>query len=216
MLLTASVLAAGEPEPRLREPKQDFAAPPPGSYRLPVIQQAPKGPVLDSNGKAGDFSRYTRGRVTLLTFMYTYCVDPLGCPLAFKTMMRVRQRLLERPEQARRVRLVSLSFDPSHDDPATMKHYAGKLADPASPVRWHFLTTRSVAELKPLLDALGQEVTVELDNKGKPTRVRNHLLKMFLIDGKGGIREIYSTAFLIPEVLLNDIETLLLETGPAS
>lgn len=216
MLLTAAALAAGEPEPWAREPRQDFIAPPPGSYRLPVIQQAPKGPVLDSNGNVGDFSRYTRGRITLLTFMYTYCVDPLGCPLAFKTMMRVRQRLLERPELARRVRLVSLSFDPSHDDPATIRHYAGKLADPASSVRWHFLTTRSVTELKPLLDGLGQDVTVEPDPQGKPTRVRSHLLKMFLIDAQGGIREIYSTAFLVPEVMLNDIETLLLETRPSS
>ena len=125
--------------------------------------------------------------------------------------MTIRSRLLARPELARRVQLVSLSFDPVHDVPAEMKRYAGRLADPASPLRWHFLTTRSVAELKPLLDELGQDVSVQVDAKGQPTRVLNHMLKLFLIDARGRVREIYSTAFLLPEVMLNDIETLLLE-----
>ena len=93
--------------------------------------------------------------------------------------------------------------------------YAGALADPKSPVRWHFLTTRSVADLKPMLDDLGQDVSVELDTQGRPTRVLNHMLKLFLIDRDGRVREIYTTAFLMPEVMFNDIETLLLETPRA-
>jgi cytochrome oxidase Cu insertion factor (SCO1/SenC/PrrC family) len=171
----------------------------------------PQGTVLDIDGRRRAFSRYTTGRVTLLSFIYTYCTDPIGCPLAYGTMMTIRDRLLARPEFARRVQLVSLSFDPVHDVPAEMKRYAGWLADPASPLRWHFLTTRSVAELKPLLDELGQDVSVEVDDKGQPIRVLNHMLKLFLIDARGRVREIYSTAFLLPEVMLNDIETLLLE-----
>ena len=112
---------------------------------------------------------------------------------------------------ARRVRLVSLSFDPVTDDPAAMKRYAGALADPASPLRWHFLTTRSVAELKPLLDELGQDVAVEVDDKGQPTRVLNHMLKLFLIDARGDVREIYALDYLHPQVMLGDIRTLLME-----
>ncbi|MCK7502239.1 MAG: hypothetical protein MZW92_79340 [Comamonadaceae bacterium] len=34
---------------------------------------------------------------------------------------------------------------------------------------------------------------------------------MFLIDRRGVVREIYTTAFLLPEVMLNDIKTLVLE-----
>ncbi|MDB5769959.1 MAG: hypothetical protein JWM42_333 [Burkholderia sp.] len=33
-------------------------------------------------------SRYTTGRVTLLSFIYTDCVDPIGCPLAFEVFRR--------------------------------------------------------------------------------------------------------------------------------
>jgi len=204
---------AASPELAPKAPLQDFIPPPPGSYALPPIQRVPEGLVLDIDGRRQAFSRFTTGQITLLSFMYTYCVDPVGCPLAFETMTTLRRRLLDNPERARRVRLVSLSFDPTNDDPAAMKGYAGALADPASPLRWHFLTTRSVAELKPLLDDLGQDVSVELDERGRPTRVLNHTLKLFLIDARGRVREIYTSAFLLPEVMLNDIETLLLETA---
>jgi hypothetical protein len=39
---------------------------------------------------------------------------------------------------------------------------------------------------------------------------------MFLIDARGEVREIYSLAFLQPQVMFNDIKTLALETSPSS
>jgi hypothetical protein len=54
---------------------------------------------------------------------------------------------------------------------------------------------------------------VEHDERGRPTRTINHMLKVFLIDRFGVVREIYSAAFLIPEVVLNDIKTLRAEDG---
>ena len=37
------------------------------------------------------------------------------------------------------------------------------------------------------------------------------MLKVFLIDAAGEVREIYSSMFLHPQTVLNDIETLLLD-----
>jgi protein SCO1/2 len=192
-------------------PRQQFIAPPPGSYTLEVIQQAPGGSVLDVDGRAYRLDRYTTGKITLLSFIYTYCVDPIGCPLAYQTFTGLRQRLLATPKLAHQVRFVSMSFDPANDTPMAMKHYAGQLADANNPLRWHFLTTRSVDELKPIIDDFGQDVSVQLDDKGRPTRLVNHMLKVFLLDDKGRVREIYTTAFLLPDVLFNDIQTLALE-----
>jgi hypothetical protein len=62
-----------------------------------------------------------------------------------------------------------------------------------------------------VLDDLGQDVSVELDRNGKPTRTLHHMLKVFLIDARGKVREIYTLAYLQPEVMLNDIRTLALE-----
>ncbi len=195
-------------------PRQQFVAPAPGSYRLESIQPAPDGEVLDIDGATWPLRRYTTGKVTLLSFIYTYCVDPVGCPLAFQTFSDLRARLLARPAQARRVRFVSMSFDPTNDTPAALRNYAGALAAPGSTLRWHFLTTRAVAGLRPIIDGFGQDVAVTLDAQGRPTRLYNHLLKVFLIDTRGKVREIYTTAYLMPDVIFNDIQTLLMEHAP--
>lgn len=188
-----------------------LVAPPPGSYVLPVIQPGPDGSVLDSAGRAVPLRTRTSGRVTLLSFMYTYCVEPAGCPLLFSTLYGLRERLQATPELARRVRLVSLSFDPANDTPETMARYAGVLARADQPLRWDFLTGRSVAELQPILADLGQPVAIQLDAQGKPGRLYYHMLKLFLFDRQGRVREIYSSAFLQPDMIYNDIRTLLLE-----
>ena len=56
---------------------------------------------------------------------------------------------------------------------------------------------------------LGQDVWTPRAGGG----ALSHVLKVFLIDRRGSVREIYSTSFLHTQVLLNDIKTLLLEDG---
>ncbi|MDC8756884.1 SCO family protein [Janthinobacterium fluminis] len=197
-------------------PRQLFTATPAGTYALPAIQRAPAGRVFDSDGQVYDFGRFCTGRVTLLSFMYTYCSDPVGCPLAFSTMHTLRQRLQSAPQLARRVRFVSLSFDPSNDTPEAMRRYAGPLAKADNVLQWYFLTTASVRQLAPLADGFGQSVRVLPDSQGRPGRFISHMLKVFLLDEQGRVREIYSTAFLQPDVMFNDIKTLLMERDRAA
>ena len=146
----------------------------------------------------------------MLSFVYTYCTDPIGCPLAYETFATLRNRVLADPLLRKQVRLVSLSFDPTHDTPQEMVHYGGQNAR-SKELPWSFLTTYSVSFLKPILDGFGQDVEVELDENGKPTRTRTHMLKVFLIDAQAQVREIYSAAFLQPDVMLTDLRTLALE-----
>jgi hypothetical protein len=63
----------------------------------------------------------------------------------------------------------------------------------------------------PVLDDFGQDVSVETDENGHATRALHHMLKAFLIDAHGEVREIYTLAFLQPQVMFNDIETLAIE-----
>jgi cytochrome oxidase Cu insertion factor (SCO1/SenC/PrrC family) len=150
--------------------------------------------------------------LTLLSFVYTYCTDPIGCPLAYETFDTVKRRALADPQLRGRVRLVSLSFDPANDTPDAMRVYGGEQAR-STELPWHFLTTYSAKFLKPILDGFGQDVEIELDANGAPTRARTHMLKVFLLDQRGQVREIYSAAFLHPEVILNDLRTLALESA---
>lgn len=211
--LAAAATAAAQLEPGkalVTRPQQDFTPPAPGTYRLPTIQDAADGWVLDGDRIPRRLANYTHGALTLLSFVYTYCTDPIGCPLAYETFVAIRDAVRTDPLLAGRVRLVSLSFDPTNDTPAQMRQYGGAFARDRV-VPWAFLTTPSVRILKTILDGFGQDVVVETDGDGHPTRTLTHMLKVFLIDERGHVREIYSAAFLQPAVMLNDLRTLALE-----
>jgi protein SCO1/2 len=217
-ILAAAVLAAAgagahEPDDRLAGVTMDFVPPPPGTYVLNAIMRVPDGLVLDRDGRRRPLARFTAGKITLLGFIYTSCADPRGCPLTTQVFHTVRHRVSEDPDLRAGVRLVSLSFDPRRDTPAAMRHYAAQVPD--NGVEWAFLTTELPRTLIPLLDGFGQDVRVELDAHGRPAGPLAHVLKVFLIDTRGVVREIYTTSYLYPEVILNDIRTLRLEDRTA-
>jgi protein SCO1/2 len=206
---TGAARAAADPTPP-HVPQMQFEPPAPGTYSLQRIQRVPDAVLLDAQGRSRRLGPLTRDRVTLLTFFYTYCTDAWGCPFARQLMADLRAVLLASPQAVGRVRFVSISFDPTHDTPQALRLYGGQLAaDPRLP--WEFLTARSMRELLPLLEDFGQDVRVERDEAGRPTRTINHMLKLFLIDREGMVREIYALDTLHPAMMLNDIETLLIE-----
>ncbi|PYM51531.1 MAG: SCO family protein [Candidatus Rokuibacteriota bacterium] len=209
---TSASAHAGEPLPAL-----DFDPPPPGSYTLHRIMAAPDGAVLGIDGRSQRLSQFTRDRITLLGFIYTTCSDPGGCPLAYRVFDAMKQAIETTPALHDRVRFVTLSLDPARDTPAIMRQYAGsRPSDTSGGLRWYFLTTGSAHELMPLVEGFGQDIRYTIDrSNGKPRWELSHVLKLFLIDAAGFIREIYTSAFLHPRTVLNDIETLLIEgSGP--
>jgi len=190
----------------------DFVPPPAGSYALHPIMRAPDGPVLDAEGRRLPLSRFTAGKITLLGFIYTSCADRRGCPLAYQIFHTVHHRVAEDAELRSHVRLVSLSFDPARDTPEVMRHYAA--GAPSNGVEWAFLTTERPRTLAPLLDGFGQDVRIETDAHGRRAGPLAHVLKVFLLDERATVREIYTTAYLFPEVIMNDIKTLRLDDRP--
>ena len=208
-LVGTSAWPAADPVPD-GAPKMEFVPTPAGTYELQRIQRSPDALLLNSSAATRRLSTYTRGKVTLLTFFYTYCTDKWGCPFAYETMRGLRDRIVRDADMRSRVRFVSISFDPAHDTPSALRLYAQGL-DVAAGFEWQFMTARSMKTLVPLLDDFGQDVRIETDAAGHPTRAINHMLKFFLIDKTGTVREIYSLAYIHPEVMFNDIQTLLLE-----
>jgi protein SCO1 len=194
----------------------DFTPPPPGAYQLQHIMPVPEGTVLDVDGAAKSLRAFTRDKITLLSFIYTSCADPEGCPMAYQTFDELKKHIVARPEFNNKIRFVSLSFDPLRDTPEMMQHYGGSHVRDKQGVQWFFLTTPSPAALEPLVEGFGQDVQIVVDKEtGRMSQELSHVLKVFLIDGQGDVREIYTTSFLLPQVVMNDIETLLLERrGP--
>jgi protein SCO1/2 len=186
--------------------------PAPGTYSLDRIQPVPFSVVREGKEKTPRLlSSYTTGKLTLLTFFYSQCADPQGCPLAWAAFEKVREGIKADPELHSQIRLVFFSFDPQHDTPETLQLFADLYAPGANVAPWHFITSWSNAFLEPTLRSYGQEISAQTEATGDQRVVIDHLVKVFLIDRRGWVREIYTTAFLDPEVILGDIQTLLLE-----
>ena len=183
----------------------NFQAPLPGSYQLPPVQAASDAPFIDSKGQRGRLHELYAGRVTLLGFIYTHCDDVNGCPLASFVMGQVAKRLQADTRIAPKLRLVSFSFDPARDTPATLELYA-KPFRPAG-MAWDFVTSPDLPSLAPTLAAYQQSIQQSAGH------AYAHILRVFLVDSHNRVRNIYSPAFLHADTLAADIETVLLEQG---
>src|SRR6202030_2663487 len=145
LLTFASAQAAVDVSPATA-PRMEFTPLLPGTYRLQAIQSVEDATLLDERGRPVSLSALTRGKITLLTFFYTYCVDPLGCPFAHTTLANLRDRVRGDPALAGRVRFVSVSLDPTHDTPTAIASYGQEFTiDPK--FEWRFVTARRVTEL---------------------------------------------------------------------
>ncbi len=182
-----------------------YPAPVAGSYALPPLGPAADASIIDSHGTAHRLHTLFDNRVTILAFIYTSCDDVNGCPLASYVMSQVARRLAGKADLAARLRLVSFSFDPEHDTPATLERYAHSFR-PAG-IDWDFVTTAEATTLASTLANYQQSV------QRTQGHAFAHILRVFLIDPQQRIRNIYSTAFLHADTLAADVETLLLEQG---
>ena len=187
-----------------------FTAPTPGTYELPPLGPAADGRVLNHRGQPFNLHALYGDKIVLLSFIYASCSEVHGCPLATTVLHRIKRRLLKEPAKvANNLRLLTLSFDPEHDTPAVMAKYGQHLRN--EKIDWHFLTTAKEQEVQPILRAYDQTVQKRYNEAGRPTGAFSHTLRVYLIDRNKQLRNIYSVNFLHPEILMNDVKTLLLE-----
>ena len=115
------------------------AAMPAAAFVTPLApgDQVPATALQDQDGQSLSLTAW-RGEAIAVTFIYLRCPLPNFCPLMDRRFVEVQKAVQLRPDVARRVRLLSVSFDPSHDTPAALKAHAAKLA--ADESRWRFAT----------------------------------------------------------------------------
>jgi len=198
-----------------RNSDYDYDAPVPGSYSLPVVKTAADGALLDSAGKEVSLRNLTHGRITVLGFIYTRCAAPRACPYATNVFGELQSVTAKDKALAAKMRLVSLSFDPEHDTPQRLAEYAEAVRETKFGCEWQFATGRSRADLDVILDAYGQAVD-KRPNPVDPQGPLYHVLRVFLIDAQGRIRNIYSSGTLDPRLVLADVKTLLMEEAKLS
>jgi cytochrome oxidase Cu insertion factor (SCO1/SenC/PrrC family) len=197
-----------------RSAQYDYDPPAPGTYRLPVIQRAGDGNVLLADGKRAKLEDILDDRITILSFIYTRCADPRACPMATGALFDIHAMTAKDPELAENLRLVTFSFDPEHDTPRVMREYGSIVRPGGVGSEWLFLTTRSEKELQPILASYGQRVDRK-KNANDSYGPFYHVVRVYLVDREGMVRNIYSFGLLDPRLLVTDVRTLLMEEAKA-
>jgi cytochrome c peroxidase len=188
------------------EPPELFDLPEAGSYELPVIDRVGEHELLSPEGEPAKLLGIDPDACALVAFVYLSCTDANGCPLSLATLQRTDRALAKDARLRDRVSMVTVSFDPAHDGPeqmAGLRHHMAPKGD------WRFLTAPDAKALAPVLADYGQDAVPVLTEDGRETGLMQHVVKVFLVDGQGGIRNVYSTGYLDHRVLLLDVETLL-------
>jgi protein SCO1 len=90
---------------------------------LAVGEAVPDFAMTGQDGKMVKLSDL-RGKVVVLTFIYTRCPMPDFCPLMDRRFSGLAQRLSAFPKRAKDIRLISLSFDPENDTPEVLRKHA--------------------------------------------------------------------------------------------
>ena len=180
-----------------------FEPPAPGSYELPVIERIASHSLLGPSGLPESLLALGRGELALVSFVYLQCDE--ACPLSTALLHDLDRELAKDPVLAGRVELVTVSFDPARDQPEQMAALRERMAPQG---RWRFLTAKDAAGLRPVLADFGQDAVWIPGGKNAPDALR-HVLKVFLVDASGAVRQIYSTGFLDLRLVLADLRTLL-------
>jgi protein SCO1 len=150
--------------------------------------------LTDQDGKSFNFTS-TRGKLVLVTFIFTTCPDV--CPLLTAKLAAIQRTLEEK--NIKDYFLLSITTDPERDTTAALKEYAGHFK--AHFRRWSFLTG-SRQEVAKVWKLFGVNVT-----KNESGQVQ-HTSLTTLVDHEGNRRVDYYGDKWQEKEVLKDIEWL--------
>ena len=84
--------------------------------------EVPDFGLINQDGKRIRIAQY-RGKILLLTFIYTRCPVPEYCTLMSNNFAEIDQELQKDPHLYAQTHLLSISFDPEYDTPKVLRSY---------------------------------------------------------------------------------------------
>ncbi|MGB8536773.1 MAG: SCO family protein [Acidobacteriaceae bacterium] len=185
------VTAQAEPD---YKPEKVYNVPAPG-------QTVPNFKFLNQSGKAITMEQF-RGKVLLVTFIYTRCPLPDYCIRMSRNFATVQQQLAANPELFGKTHLLSISFDPGHDTPKVLRSYGSAYtgehgAEAFS--HWDFAAPSS-SDLEQVDEFFDVGVSPGADS------TLTHSLSTALIDPGGKIFRWYPSNDWDPSTVVGDIK----------
>ena len=176
------------------KPERVYNVPAPG-------QTVPNFKFLNQSGKAITMEQF-RGKVLLVTFIYTRCPLPDYCIRMSRNFATVQQQLAANPALYDKTHLLSVSFDPAHDTPKVLSSYGsaytGEHGSEAFS-HWDFAAPSSSE-----LDQVDQFFDVGVSPGANSTLT--HSLSTAIIGPGGKIFRWYPSNDWDPSAVVNDIK----------
>jgi protein SCO1/2 len=124
-------------------------------------EEVPDFSFTNQSGKPISLRQY-RGKVLLVTFIYTRCPFPDFCPRMSSNFAEIYKQVTANPALAG-AHLLTISFDPEHDTPKVLRDYGFSVAhirEPALFKRWEFAVLHA-ADLPKIADFFALTVKPE-------------------------------------------------------
>ena len=163
----------------------------------------PEFKLLNQGDKLIHVSQF-RGKILLVTFIYTRCPLADYCPRMSRNFARLDKALAADPALYAKTHLLSVSFDPEYDTPAVLRSYGGSYTGNYTEEKfahWDFAAPPG-KELPSVLKFFLVGATPEKD------RTITHSLSTIVIGPDGKIYKWYPTNDWTPEQLLADVKEL--------
>jgi protein SCO1/2 len=94
-------------------------------YHVPTpAESVPDFSLLNQSGRIVHLEQF-RGKVLLITFIYTRCPLADYCPKMSRNFAQIDETLAADPAVYAKTHLLSISFDPSYDKPDVLRSYGG-------------------------------------------------------------------------------------------
>lgn len=144
-----------------------------------------------------------RGKILLLTFIYTRCPIPDYCTLMSQNFAQIESELAKQPELYQKTHLLSISVDPEYDTPAVLRSYGaahtGKFTDERFS-HWEF-STGTKDQIKGIAQYFGLRYYADQDQI-------IHGLRTVIINSEGKVAKVYRDNSWKPDEVVAELRKM--------
>src|SRR5262245_12790467 len=166
-------------------------------------EEVPNFSLINQDQQPVSLQQY-RGKVLLLTFIYTRCPLSDFCPRMSSNFAALHQALQQDPELYTRTHLLCVSFDPTFDTPTVLRSYEVTYAGSDTPetfAHWEF-ASGTAQEVEDIAQFFG---LVHVPQSDQIT----HSLRTIVITPEGKVFKVYRGNDWAVTDLLHDVRQLL-------
>lgn len=163
-------------------------------FPIDLGSRLPHTKLVDQNGSLVDLASDFRGKVALLSFVFTRCPDKNECPAVSEKFAYMQQRL-----DPAHFHLVEITLDPVYDSPHVLHGYAAQYGADAK--SWSIVTGQP-HEIERLLNRFG----ISSLRVSDANFIHND--KVFVVGQDGKVAQIIQTVSFAPSALIAQVRHL--------